>query len=77
MNISKSNLSVSADTLVGAIIDSPRFGEVTVVGVEFDLVNHEVVLIINQPDNGNTGVSWACFEDATIHLQSRAWTQDS
>ena len=77
MKISNSDLSVSADTLVGAIIDSPRFGEVTVVGVEFDLTNHEVLLIIDQPDNGRNGISWACFEDATIHLQSRAWTQDS
>ena len=76
MNISKSNISVSADTLVGAIIDSPRFGEVTVMGVEFDLVNHKVMLIINDPDNGTTGSSWDCFADATIHLQSPAWLKD-
>ena len=75
MNIS--NLSVSADTLVGAIIDSPRFGQVTVVGVEFDLSSHEVMIIVDQPGNGRNGIKWGDFKDATIHLQSRAWTQDS
>jgi|TARA_R100000479_G_scaffold163219_1_gene101645 hypothetical protein len=75
MNISR--LSVSADTFLGAIIDSPRFGEVTVVGVEFDLSSHEVMIIVDQLGNGRTGIEWGDLKDATIHLQSQAWTQDS
>lgn len=73
MNIT--GFSISADTLIGATVDHPTLGEATVVGVEFDLIHHEVVIIIDQPDNGRTGIVWNNFKDASIHLQSPAWLE--
>ena len=65
--------SVSADTLVGAIITSPRFGEVAVVGVEFDLINHEVNLVVDLLDSDRVALKWEDFKDSDINLQSPIW----
>jgi predicted GTPase len=69
--------SVSAETLKGAVLSDNEGTEMGIISdISFNLNRHEVIVWIQQKDNGISGISWDSMKEWRISFQLASLTDN-